>query len=138
MIYHGIRFSLKEGVTDEDVAAGLAAMRAASLSMQTVTSFVIGRDIGGEYDYGAVSVIEDLAGYEVMMNHPAHLEVDRAGLPLIEKFVSFDIADDPDPDLGAKIAEIHRRRYADNPDVADLVAGLDDYSGSAAPGTQGS
>jgi hypothetical protein len=66
-------------VSDEGVAAGLAAMRAAALSIPTITSFVIGRDIGGEYDFGAVSVIDDLAGYEVMMNHPAHLEIDRAG-----------------------------------------------------------
>ncbi|WP_460395320.1 Dabb family protein [Actinophytocola sediminis] len=136
MIYHGIRFSLRPGVSDEEVAAGLAAMRAASLSMPTVTSFVIGRDIGGDYDFGAVSVIEDLAGYEAMMNHPAHLEIDRAGLPLVERFVSFDITDDPDPALGARIAEIHRRRYQENPDVAGLVAGLDDYRGSAAPGTR--
>jgi Stress responsive A/B Barrel Domain len=136
MIYHGIRFSLKPGVTDEEVAAGLADMRAASASMPTVTSFVVGRDIGGEYDFGAVSVIEDLAGYEAMMNHPAHLEIDRAGLPLVERFASFDITDDPDPALAEKIAEIHRRRYTENPDVAGLVAGLDDYSGSAAPSTK--
>lgn len=136
MIYHGIRFSVKPEVTDEDIKAGLAAMRAASLSIPAITSFVIGRDFGGEYDFGAVSLIEDLAAYEVMMNHPAHLEVDRSGLPLIDKFVSFDITDDPDPEIGAKIAEIHQRRYAANPDVADLVAGLDDYSGSSAPQTQ--
>lgn len=136
MIYHGIRFSLKPGVTEEEVAAGLAAMRAASLQMTTVRSFVIGRDFGGDYEYGSVSVIETLDDYEQMMNHPAHLEVDRLGLPLIDTFASFDITDDPDPELGAKIAEIHRRRYAGNPDVADLVAGLGDYSGSGAPGAQ--
>ncbi|MGI5149536.1 Dabb family protein [Plantactinospora sp. CA-294935] len=137
MIYHGIRFSLKPGISDEEVAAGLKAMHDASSAIPSITSFVIGRDFGGEYDYGAVSVIEDLAGYEVMMNHPAHLEIDRAGLPLTEKFMSFDITDDPDPEMGAKIADIHRRRYADNPDVAGLVADLDDYSGSAAPSKHG-
>ncbi|MCS7478008.1 Dabb family protein [Umezawaea endophytica] len=138
MIYHGIRFSLKLGVGEEEVVAGLAAMRAASLAIPTIRSFVIGRDIGGEYDYGAVSVIDDLAGYEEMMNHPSHLEVDRLGLPLIDRFASFDITDDPDPDLGAKIAEVHRRRYAGNPDVADLVSDLGEYSGSAAPGPHAS
>ncbi|MGI5498930.1 Dabb family protein [Lentzea sp. CA-135723] len=136
MIYHGIRFSLKPGVTDEEAAAGLAAMQAASAQMTTVRSYVIGRDFGGEYDFGAVSVLDTLDDYEQMMNHPAHLEVDRLGLPLIDRFVSFDITDDADPDLGAKIADIHRRRYAGNPDVADLVADLGEYSGSGAPGTQ--
>jgi hypothetical protein len=136
MIYHGIRFSLRAGVSDEDVAAGLRAMTEAARSIPTITSFVVGRDIGGEFDFGAVSVIEDLAGYEVMMNHPSHLEIDRAGLPLIETFVSFDISDDPDPELAAKIAEIHRKRYATHPDVAGLVSDLDSYSGSAAPGRE--
>ena len=130
MIYHGIRFSLKPGVSEEDVAAGLQAMRDASAAIPSIRQHVIGRDFGGEYHYGAVSLIEDLAGYEEMMNHPAHLAVDRAGLPLIDKFVSFDITDDPDPGLGAKIAEIHRARYAGNPDVAGLVDGLGEYSGS--------
>ncbi|MGI5215439.1 Dabb family protein [Plantactinospora sp. CA-290183] len=137
MIYHGIRFSLRPGVTAEQVTAGLQAMHDASNAIPSITSFVVGRDFGGEYEYGAVSVIADLAGYELMMNHPAHLEIDRAGLPLIDKFVSFDVSDDPDPELGTKIAEIHRRRYAGNPDVADLVADLGEYSGSAAPGRHG-
>ncbi|GAA4208443.1 hypothetical protein GCM10022252_73520 [Streptosporangium oxazolinicum] len=134
MIYHGIRFSLRPGVTAEEVTAGLQAMRDACDAIPSITSFVVGRDFGGEYEYGAVSVIADLTGYEAMMNHPAHLEIDRAGLPLIDKFVSFDVSDDSDPELGTKIADIHRRRYTDNPDVADLVAGLGEYSGSAAPG----
>lgn len=134
MIYHGIRFSLRPGVSAQDIADGLAAMDAASRAIPSVRSFVVGRDIGGEYDYGSVSVLDDLAGYEEMMNHPAHLEIDRAGLPLIDRFVSFDITDDPDPDLPARIADVHRRRYAAHPDVADLVDGLDEYRGSAPPG----
>ncbi|MFD4637312.1 Dabb family protein [Lentzea sp. NPDC058436] len=134
MIYHGIRFSVVPGVSAQEVAAGLQAMRDASSAIPSVRSFVVGRDFGGEYEFGAVSVIEDLAGYELMMNHPAHLEMDRAGLPLIAKFASFDITDDEDPELGAKIAAIHQRRYDANPDVAGLVSDLDEYSGSAAPG----
>lgn len=57
-------------------------------------------------------MIEDLEGYAEMMNHPAHLEVDRNGLPLVDRFASFDITDDPDPEIGTKIAKIHRRRHA--------------------------
>ncbi|GAA2274123.1 Dabb family protein [Glycomyces scopariae] len=137
MIYHGIRFSLKPGLSQEDVDAGLERMRVASGKITAIKSWVVGRDFGGEYEYGAVSQIEDLAAYEELMNHPEHNEIDRSGLPLIDKFASFDITDDPDPELGAKIAEIHRRRFANSPDIAGLVAGLGDYSGSAAPGRQG-
>lgn len=137
MIHHGIRFSVKPGVPQEDVEAVLKIMRDAADSVPLLKSFVLGRDFGGEYDYGAVSVVEDLAAYETLMNHPSHLEVDRVGLPLVDKFMSFDISDDPDPELGAKIAEIHRRRYAGNPEVSDLVSDLGEYSGSAAPGKHG-
>ncbi|GAA1625462.1 hypothetical protein GCM10009733_022730 [Nonomuraea maheshkhaliensis] len=88
-------------------------------------------------------MIEDLEGYAEMMNHPAHLEVDRNGLPLVDRFASFDITDDPDPEIGTKIAEIHRRhaaatppprrRYATVPDIAILVAELPEYAGHATP-----
>ncbi|WP_216214535.1 Dabb family protein [Amycolatopsis aidingensis] len=134
MIYHGIRITLKPGVPEEDREAALESLRNQGRVIPSVTSFVVGPDFGGEYEYGAVFVIEDIAGYEEYMNHPAHLHTDRIGLPLVEKFVSFDITDDPDPEMGTRIAEIHRRRFEAIPDIAGLVAGLDEYTGSAAPG----
>lgn len=81
--------------------------------------------------------LENLQAYEEYMNHPAHLEMDRIGLPLVDKFVSFDITDDPDPAVGEKIAEIHRRRFDGTPDIAELVSGLAEYTGSAVPGKHG-
>lgn len=134
MIYHCIRFTVKPGVPEEDKKAALEQMRRRSQAIPSIKSHIVGPHIGGEYDYGAVTVLEDLEGYEEFMNHPAHLEMDRVGLPLVDKFVSFDITDDPDPEVGAKIAEIHRRRFDTVPDIADLVAGLNSYTGSAAPG----
>ncbi|GAA4545461.1 Dabb family protein [Amycolatopsis samaneae] len=134
MIYHCIRFTLKPGVTEEEKAAGIARMRGHRDAIPAIRARVFGPDFGGEFDYGAVTVLEDLAGYEEYMNHPAHLAMDRAGLPLVEKFVSYDITDDPDPEAGAKIAEIHRRRFEAVPDVAGLVSDLGEYTGSAAPG----
>ncbi|MFD4407479.1 Dabb family protein [Nocardia sp. NPDC058499] len=137
MIYHCIRFTLKPGVSAEDEAAGLAQMREHINAIPAITSRVVGPDIGGEFDYGAVSVLENLQAYEEYMNHPAHLEMDRVGLPLVDKFVSFDITDDPDPAVGDKIAEIHRRRFDGIPDIAELVSDLAEYTGSAAPGKHG-
>lgn len=133
MIYHCIRMTIKPDVPKEQVNAILAQMRAMNPGGTSIKSLVIGPDHGGEYDYGAISMVETLSDYEAMMNDPAHLEIDRIGLPLVEKFVSFDIVDDPDPELGAKIAEIHRRRYARQPDLVDLISALDSYSGSAVP-----
>lgn len=137
MIYHGIRFSVKPGVPQETIDAALDRMRQASGRIPAVKTWIVGRDFGGEYEYGAVSLIEDLDTYEEMMNHPEHNELDRIGLPLVDKFVSFDITDDPDPQIEAKIAAIHRRRYENAPDIAELVSDLAEYSGSAAPGKHG-
>lgn len=134
MIYHCIRFTLKPGVTEDEKAAGLARMAEHSNAIPVIKARVVGPDFGGEFEYGAVTVLEDIEDYEQYMNHPAHLAMDRTGLPLIDKFVSYDVTDDPDPEIGAKIADVHRRRFENVPDVAELVAGLNEYSGSAAPG----
>ncbi|WHT22672.1 Dabb family protein [Crossiella sp. CA-258035] len=137
MIYHCVRFTLKPDVSAEDRVAGLAQMGAHIDAIPSIKARVVGPDFGGEFEYGAVTVIEDIAGYHEYMNHPAHLAMDRAGLPLVEKFMSYDITDDPDPEIGAKIAEVHRLRFENVPEVAELVAGLDEYTGSAAPGRHG-
>ncbi|MFF0740361.1 Dabb family protein [Streptomyces sp. NPDC004111] len=137
MIYHCIRFTLRPGVSEEDRAAGLAQMSAHIHAIPCITSRVVGPDFGGEFEYGAVTAVEDIAAYEEYMNHPAHLAMDRAGLPLVDRFASCDITDDPDPEIGARIAEVHRRRFENVPDVAELVRGLTEYTGSAAPGRDG-
>lgn len=133
MIYHVIRLSVRDDAPEEEVAAALEAMRSSGTQIASARSALFGRDVGGEFDYAAVSSYETLEEYEAMMNHPAHLEVDRLGLSLIEQFVSFDITDDPDPEIEARIADIHRRRFTANQDISELVSGIDSYSGSAAP-----
>ena len=64
---------------------------------------------------------------------PSHAHTDQIGLPLLERFDSFDITDDPDLEIGERIAELHRRRYKGNPALTKLVTDLPTYSGSAAP-----
>lgn len=137
MIYHCIRFTVRAGVTEEEREAALAQMREHINAISVLEARIVGLDVGGEFEYGAVSVLADLAGYEEYMNHPAHLAMDRVGLPLVDTFVSYDIVDDPDPEVERKIADIHRRRFETVPDVAELVTGIDEYSGSAAPGGHG-
>ncbi|ALG11853.1 Dabb family protein [Kibdelosporangium phytohabitans] len=133
MIFHGNRFTLRPDAAPEQVDAALESLRNQGRVIPSVKSFVVGRDYGGEYEWGATYVIEDLDGYWEYLVHPAHLNTDRIGLPLVDKFVSFDITDEPDPQIGAKIAELHKLRYDSMPDIRKLVAGLGEYSGSAAP-----
>ncbi|MBO8193274.1 Dabb family protein [Streptomyces oryzae] len=137
MIHHGIRFTLKPGVTPEQRDEALESLRNQGRVIPSVTSFVVGRDHGGEYEWGATFAIEDLDGYWEYLIHPAHLSTDRTGLPLVDKFASFDITDDLDPDVGEKIAALHQRRYDRIPELASLVSDLREYIGSAAPGPHG-
>lgn len=134
MIYHVVRMSIRPDVPSEKVQEAMAAMQAAG-SGAPAQSGLFGRDVGGDFDFGAVSVFETLEEYEAMMNHPAHLAIDRFGLPLVDRFVSFDVTDDPDPEIHETIEAIHQRRFAAHPDIAELVSRID-YSGSAAPAPQ--
>ncbi|WP_242882704.1 Dabb family protein [Actinomadura litoris] len=134
MIVHGNRFTFKPGVSPEQVEEALESLRNQGRSIPAVTSFTVGRDHGGEYEWGATFLIEDLDGYWEYLTHPSHLRTDRIGLPLVDRFASFDITDDLDPGMGAKIAALHQRRYDRDPELTRLVSDLGEYSGSAAPG----
>jgi hypothetical protein len=134
MIYHTVRFTLRPGMPTEKVEEALESLRNQGRIIPSVSSFVVGRDIGGEFTWGATYVIEDLDGYWEYLKHPAHRHTDEIGLPLVDKFVSFDVTDDEDPQIAEKIAELHRRRYEEDPALAKLVSDLASYTGSSAPG----
>ncbi|MFD3377360.1 MULTISPECIES: hypothetical protein [unclassified Streptomyces] len=55
-----------------------------------------------------------------------------AAPPLMEKFESYDITDDPDPEFGAKVAELQRRHYKTDPQLVRLVADLPSHTDSSA------
>lgn len=133
MIYHHNRIVMRSDADPADVERALESLRNQGREVPSVQHFVVGRDVGGDYEYGAVFAITDLDGFWEYLVHPAHLNTDRIGLPLVEKFVSYDTTDDPDPQVGEKIAALHARRYAEIQDVRDLVAGLPSYSGASAP-----
>jgi hypothetical protein len=44
--------------------------------------------------------------------------------------ISQDLTDDPDPEIGAKIAKIHSDRFAGDATLRGLVENLDSYEGS--------
>ncbi|WP_369383037.1 Dabb family protein [Streptomyces sp. cg36] len=133
MIYHHNRFTFKATATAEQREAALASLRNQGESIDAVTRYVVGRDIGGEFEYGAVFVLQDLDGYWEYLMAPSHAHTDRIGLPLLESFVSYDTTDSDDPDIARKITDLHTRRYAGDPALTELVANLPSYTGSGAP-----
>lgn len=128
MIFHINRLNFKPDVTSEEQRRGLDLLRHQGNAIPAVKAFAVGAEYGGEYQFGAVFQIEDLDGYWEYLIHPAHFESERSGLHLIQDFQSFDTTDSGDPDLGRKIAALHKRSYEQNPELAKLVADVPSFT----------
>uniref|UniRef100_A0AAU3H3E6 Dabb family protein n=1 Tax=Streptomyces sp. NBC_01401 TaxID=2903854 RepID=A0AAU3H3E6_9ACTN len=130
MICHINRATMKATVAPEQIEAALESWREQGRSNPAVKSFVVGRDHGGDYEFSAVFVVEDLDGLFAFLTHPTTYRTDRLGLTLVERLEIFDVSNDDDPELDEKIQELHRRRNELNPAVAGLLADVPAYSGS--------
>ena len=102
MIFRINLFTLKPGLSDEQREAGLDLMRQDAAN-PAVRSWVVGRELGGEFEYSAAYVVEDLDGYWPYLTHPAHVRQELEGIPLLEKFAAIDVSDSDDPELGDNI-----------------------------------
>jgi hypothetical protein len=122
MIFHINRATYKAGLNEEQRRAGLEMARQSGAANPAVKSYVVGPELGGEFEYSAVYVVEDLDGYWAYLTHPAHLREELEGTPLIEKFAATDISDSDDPELGEKIAGLQARNLREHPDVAAVIA----------------
>ncbi|MFS8202212.1 Dabb family protein [Streptomyces sp. CWNU-52B] len=134
MIYHINRATMKATATPEQIEAALASWREQGRSNPAIKSYVVGRDHGGDYEYSAVFAVEDLDGLFAYLTHPTTYQTDHLGLDLVERLAIFDISDDDDPELNAKIQELHRRRNELNPEVAGMLADVPAYSGAGVDG----
>ena len=63
MIFHINRMTWKADLSEEQRRAGLELMRQAGAANPAVKSYVVGPELGGEFEYSAVYVVEDLDGY---------------------------------------------------------------------------
>jgi Stress responsive A/B Barrel Domain len=130
MIYHQIRVSIRPDAPKDKVDHALELLQRMGREIPVVEFSCVGRDFGGEFDYGALYALKDIDAYRVYMNDPLHRETDEAGLPVVDNMISQDLTDDDDPAIGDKIAEIHRSRFESRPELRDLVDGLGSYEGS--------
>ena len=121
MIFHINRIAFKPGVSEEQREAGLELMRQVGAN-PVVKSWVVGPEFGGEFEYGAVYVVEDLDGYWAYLEYPAHVRLERWGIPYLEKFAALDVSDSEDPELGAKIAALQARHQQEHPEIAAEIA----------------
>ena len=75
MIFHINLFTVRPGVSDEQREKGLDLMRQSGAN-PAVKSYVVGRELGGEFEYGAVYVVEDLDSYWAYLEFPAHVRLE--------------------------------------------------------------
>ena len=122
MIFHINRMTWKADLGEEQRRAGLELLRQAGAANPAVKSYVVGPELGGEFEYSAVYVVEDLDGYWAYLTHPAHVRSELEGIPLLEKFAAIDVSDSDDPDLGEKIAALQARNFQEHPEMAALIA----------------
>jgi len=130
MIYHINRATMKATATPEQIEAALESWRNQGRSNPAIKSFIVGRDLGGDYAYSSVFAVEDLDGLFAYLTHPTTYQTDHLGLNLVERLEIFDVSDDDDPELNTKIQELHRRRNALNPEIAGMLAEVPAYTGS--------
>jgi hypothetical protein len=130
MIYHQIRISIRPDAPKDQVDTAMHYLHRMGEEIDVVEFFCVGRDFGGEFDYGALYALNDIDAYKTYMLAPLHQETDRAGLPVVDNMISQDLTDDPDPEIGAKIAKIHSDRFASDATLRGLVESLGSYEGS--------
>ena len=63
MIFHINRMTFKSDLSEEQRRAGLDLLRHVGEANPAVQSYIVGPDLGGEFEWGAVYVLEDLDGY---------------------------------------------------------------------------
>ena len=119
MIFHINLFTIKPG--DEPREKGLDLMRQVGAN-PAVKSYVVGPALGGEFEYGAVYVVEDLDAYWAYLEFPAHVRLELWGIPYLEKFAAIDVSDSDDPEFGAKIAALQARHQQEHPEIAAEIA----------------
>ena len=129
MIYHINRFALKKDAPQDQLSHALDLLHRIGKELEAVEFYCVGRDLGGEFDLGAMYALKDLDAYRTYMFAPIHEETDNAGLPIVTNQVSYDITDDPDPQIVDKMAQVNRDRFAQRPELRRLVTSIGSYQG---------
>jgi len=121
MIFHINRATYKSDLSEEQRRTGVEMLHQSGAN-PAVKSYVVGPELGGEFEYGAVYVVEDLDGYWAYLEFPAHVREELWGIPHLEKFAAIDVSDSDDPELGEKIAALQARHQREHPEIAALIA----------------
>ncbi|MFC3994434.1 Dabb family protein [Nocardiopsis sediminis] len=123
MIVNILRFSFKDGTTEEDKEKVLATMRRTA-SLEPVAFSAVGEDLrlpDDGYTHTYVAGVADLAALERYMHEPDHINGDDVILPHIEKLGGVRMSDDLDPGTSGEVAALHGKKVAMYPEWGRLL-----------------
>lgn len=126
MIVNILRFSFKDGTTEENKETVLAAMRRTA-SVESVSFSTVGQDIGDPaegFTHTYLAGIADLPALERYMHDPVHLAGDWEILPHIQRMSAIRLSDDLDPELSAKVMALHLAKVAKYPDWGQALENI--------------
>ena len=78
MILHIATFTWKDDVTEQDVTDLTAALMQMAAGIPELRSYVAGTNLHlrpGGSDYGVAAILDDAAGLDTYLDHPAHKAV---------------------------------------------------------------
>src|SRR5262249_8782753 len=75
MIFHINRATYKADLSEEQRREGVEMLRQSGAANPAVKWGVVGPELGGEFEFGAVYVVEDLDSYWAYLEFPAHVRL---------------------------------------------------------------
>ncbi|WP_326821237.1 Dabb family protein [Streptosporangium sp. NBC_01756] len=126
MIVNILRFSFRDGTTEEKKAEVLAAMRRTA-AVESVSFSTVGQDLGDPaegYTHAYCAAIEDLAALERYLYDQVHLDGDSGILPYFARLSAVRLSDDTDPELNEKIMTMHLKKVATYPEWGRLLEAI--------------
>ncbi|MFJ2515787.1 Dabb family protein [Streptomyces griseoviridis] len=128
MIVNTLRFSFRDGTTEEEKAEVLALMRRTS-TVESAAFGVVGQDLGDPaegFTHTYCAGVADLAALERYLHDPVHLAGDFTILPRLARLSAVRFSDDMDPGLGEKIMALHLEKVARYPQWGRLLDSIPD------------
>ena len=73
MIYHQVRLAVKKDAPSDQLETALGLLRRMGEEIDVVESYCVGRDFGGDFDYGAMYALKDIDAYRTYTVSYTHL-----------------------------------------------------------------
>lgn len=128
MIVIVLRFSFKDGTTEDERAETLAMMRSTA-SLDSIAFSTVGQDLGDPaegFTHAYMVGLDDLDAVERYIYDPDHIARDFVFIPRLSRLASIRFSDDDDPELAQKLMAAHEAKIAKHPDWGELIASIPD------------